>query len=205
MRMVDIGISLNETTTQEDLEEVIDIFKFNQNEYKNGLQTRTSVIPSSLERHSDFLTHPVFSSYHSEHEMLRYLKRLENKDLSLVHSMISLGSCTMKLNATTQMMPLSWPEFGQIHPFVPADQAIGYHEMFDKLSSWLSEITGLYSTSLQPNSGAQGELAGLMVIRALFESREESHRNVTLIPSSAHGTNPGLGNNGRTKGNNYKM
>jgi len=187
----DIGISLNETVTQEDVDDIVDIFKTALNgTVKNNEVAYSVIIKDSLERSSDFLSHPVFSKYHSEHEMLRYMKRLENKDLSLVHSMISLGSCTMKLNATSEMMPLSWPEFGNIHPFVPFDQVSGYHEMFDDLSTWLSEITGFYATSLQPNSGAQGELAGLMVIKAMFESSGQNHRNITLIPTSAHGTNP---------------
>jgi glycine dehydrogenase len=136
------------------------------------------------------MTHPVFSSYHTEHEMLRYLKSLENKDLSLVHSMISLGSCTMKLNATAEMIPVTWPEFGNIHPFAPKDQTEGYQELFRNLNDWLCEVTGFAQMSLQPNSGAQGEYAGLMVIRAYHESRGDSHRNIALIPSSAHGTNP---------------
>jgi glycine dehydrogenase len=187
----DIGISLNETVIQEDIDDILEIFRSSKENHSNEKDIEYSpIIKESLERTSDFLSHPVFSKYHSEHEMLRYMKRLENKDLSLVHSMISLGSCTMKLNATSEMIPLSWPEFGNIHPFVPFDQALGYHEMFDDLSTWLSEITGFYSTSLQPNSGAQGELAGLMVIRAMFESKNEGHRNITLIPTSAHGTNP---------------
>ncbi len=136
------------------------------------------------------MEHPVFNSYHIEHEMLRYIKRLENKDLSLVHSMISLGSCTMKLNATTEMIPVTWPEWGGMHPFAPKEQAKGYQEMFRRLEGWLCEITGFAEISLQPNSGAQGEYAGLMVIRAYHESRGDTHRNVVLIPSSAHGTNP---------------
>lgn len=147
-------------------------------------------LPSALARQSAYLTHPVFSSYHTEHEMLRYLKMLESKDLSLVHSMISLGSCTMKLNATTEMIPVTWPEIGRMHPFAPANQALGYKILFEDLNEWLSEITGFAAMSLQPNSGAQGEYAGLMVIRAYHESRGDSHRNVALIPSSAHGTNP---------------
>jgi len=187
----DIGISINEATTYEDLEDIVNVFEvaLGKSLDKQTIQP-IEVIPQSLSRTSDFLTHPVFQKYHSEHEMLRYMKRLENKDLSLVHSMISLGSCTMKLNATTEMMPLSWPEFGNIHPFVPLDQAEGYQTMFKELSEWLSEICGFHSTSLQPNSGAQGELAGLMVIKAMMENKGEEHRNVTLIPSSAHGTNP---------------
>ncbi|MFM7629959.1 MAG: aminomethyl-transferring glycine dehydrogenase [Algoriphagus sp.] len=147
-------------------------------------------LPKSLVRTSSYLTHPVFNTNHSEHEMLRYIKKLEAKDLSLVHSMISLGSCTMKLNATAEMIPVTWPEFGQIHPFAPIDQTAGYQELFENLRSWLTEITGFADTSLQPNSGAQGEYAGLMVIRAYHLHRGEGHRNVALIPTSAHGTNP---------------
>uniref|UniRef100_UPI0040474AA7 aminomethyl-transferring glycine dehydrogenase n=1 Tax=Algoriphagus sp. TaxID=1872435 RepID=UPI0040474AA7 len=146
--------------------------------------------PTSLVRTSSYLTHPVFNTNHSEHEMLRYIKKLESKDLSLVHSMISLGSCTMKLNATAEMIPVTWPEFGQIHPFAPIDQTEGYQELFTNLRTWLTEITGFADTSLQPNSGAQGEYAGLMVIRAYHLHRGEGHRNVALIPTSAHGTNP---------------
>ena len=146
--------------------------------------------PESLVRKSSYLTHPVFNAHHSEHEMLRYIKKLENKDLSMVHSMIPLGSCTMKLNATAEMIPVTWPELGQLHPFTPADQSLGYQEMIEKLESALKVITGFSGVSLQPNSGAQGEYAGLMVIRAYHQSRKESHRNIVLIPASAHGTNP---------------
>jgi len=144
----------------------------------------------AISRKSSYLEHPVFNQYHAEHEMLRYIKRLENKDLSLVHSMISLGSCTMKLNATAEMIPVTWPEFGQLHPFSPVDQTEGYQELFDNLRTWLTEITGFADTSLQPNSGAQGEYAGLMVIRAYHISRGDTHRDIALIPTSAHGTNP---------------
>src|SRR5690606_16192377 len=136
------------------------------------------------------MSHPVFNTHHSEHEMLRYIKRLENKDLSMVHSMISLGSCTMKLNATAEMVPVTWAEFGNIHPFAPASQTEGYQEMIGSLENWLKEITGFTGVSLQPNSGAQGEYAGLMTIRAWHESRSEGHRVIALIPASAHGTNP---------------
>ncbi|PWK18144.1 glycine dehydrogenase [Arcicella aurantiaca] len=188
-----IGISLDETCTLEDVQNIISVFEkigtaevelsslFDQVDYAFG---------KSFNRTSDFLTHPVFNSYHSEHEMLRYLKQLENKDLSMVHSMISLGSCTMKLNATTEMIPVTWPEFGNIHPFAPKSQVQGYTAMIGDLNDWLSEITGFAAMSFQPNSGAQGEYAGLMVIRAYHESRGDFHRNVALIPSSAHGTNP---------------
>jgi len=187
-----IGISLNEKTTDEDITDILNIFSDTTHLNVSDVKTSNlkSNIPVTLERTSDYMQHEVFNSYYSEHEMLRYLKRLENKDLSLVHSMIALGSCTMKLNATTEMMPLSWNELANIHPFVPLDQTKGYQLMFEKLAEWLSKITGLYTTSLQPNSGAQGEYAGLMVIRAFFQNENQAHRNITLIPSSAHGTNP---------------
>src|SRR6185312_4859029 len=130
------------------------------------------------------------NKFHTEHEMLRYIRRLEAKDLSLCHSMISLGSCTMKLNATSEMFPVTWPEFGRLHPFAPSTQTEGYAELFDDLEKWLAEITGFAAVSLQPNAGSQGEYAGLLVIRAYHESRGEGHRNICLIPTSAHGTNP---------------
>lgn len=189
-----IGISINETTTLSDIEQIINILA--KAEKKQAfldaslIENITLNLPENLIRKSPYLTHPVFNSYHTEHEMLRYIKQLENKDLSLVHSMIPLGSCTMKLNATTEMIPITWVEFGKIHPFAPKEQALGYHEMIETLSKWLAEITGFEAVSLQPNSGAQGEYAGLMVIRAYHESRGEGHRNVALIPASAHGTNP---------------
>jgi glycine dehydrogenase len=191
-----IGISIDETTTEDDIILIANIFAEIRSGGKNTITTLeelpdlNSRIPDSLERKTAFMEHPVFHEYRSEHEMLRYLKRLENKDLSLAHSMISLGSCTMKLNATTEMLPVSWPELSNIHPFVPADQVRGYHEIISILETWLSEITGFSATSLQPNSGAQGEFSGLMVIRAYHESNGQGYRNVTLIPSSAHGTNP---------------
>lgn len=181
-----IGISVDETTTHEDLGRIAEVFGV-----KNSTATvQGSKLAQELQRTSAFLTHPVFNRYHSEHEMLRYIKRLETKDLSMVHSMISLGSCTMKLNATTEMIPVTWPEVGNIHPFAPADQTQGYHKILDNLSEWLKEVTGFTGVSLQPNSGAQGEYAGLMVIRAYHLSRNDGHRNVALIPASAHGTNP---------------
>src|SRR5699024_1937184 len=148
------------------------------------------IIPEGLKRESSFLTHPVFNRYHSEHEMLRYIKSLEAKDLSLCHSMIPLGSCTMKLNATTEMIPVTWPELSNIHTFAPKDLVKCYSEVIGELDTSSSEITGFAKMSMQPNSGAQGEYAGLMVIRAYHESRGEAHRNVCLIPASAHGTNP---------------
>ncbi|MGA9325663.1 MAG: aminomethyl-transferring glycine dehydrogenase, partial [Salegentibacter sp.] len=185
-------ISLNETTTLEDLNEIISVFA-----EVAGKETKTleelngqEAIPSALRRKTDFLTHEVFNAYHSETELMRYIKKLERKDLSLNQSMISLGSCTMKLNAASEMLPLSNPQWGNIHPFVPVEQAEGYQIILKKLEDQLTEITGFSATSLQPNSGAQGEYAGLMVIRAYHESRGEGHRNVCLIPSSAHGTNP---------------
>ena len=147
-------------------------------------------IPVDLVRTSAYLTHEIFNKYRSESDMMRYIKRLENKDLSLTHSMISLGSCTMKLNAASELIPLGWSDWANIHPFVPLNQAQGYQEMLKKLEDDLAEITGFDAVSLQPNSGAQGEYAGLMVIRAYHESRGESNRNICLIPSSAHGTNP---------------
>lgn len=190
-----VGISFDEAKELEDVELVLQIFSEAIGETATfdvsaEAQSVSVELPDALTRTSAYLEHPVFHLYHTEHEMLRYMKRLENKDLSLVHSMISLGSCTMKLNATAEMIPVTWPEFGQMHPFVPKDQAAGYMQLFDELNAWLCEITGFDSISLQPNSGAQGEYAGLMTIRAYHQSRGEDHRNVALIPSSAHGTNP---------------
>lgn len=190
-----IGISFDEAKEVEDVELILNIFaEANGTKLTFNAQSAADSVevsyPESLNRTSEYLDHPVFHLYHTEHEMLRYMKQLENKDLSLVHSMISLGSCTMKLNATAEMIPVTWPEFGQIHPFVPKNQAEGYTQLFDEITEWLSEITGFYTVSLQPNSGAQGEYAGLMTIRAYHEHRGEGHRNIALIPSSAHGTNP---------------
>ncbi len=192
----DIGIAVDETTGIDEIVEILEIFQQAIGRNLNGFDVRSSAnliespIEPSLLRTSTFMTHEVFNSYHSEHEMLRYIKKLENKDLSLVHSMISLGSCTMKLNATSEMIPVTWPEIGSLHPFVPKDQALGYQEMCTALENWLNEITGFAATSLQPNSGAQGEYAGLMVIRAYHQFHGNADRNITLIPSSAHGTNP---------------
>ncbi|WP_207428234.1 aminomethyl-transferring glycine dehydrogenase [Pedobacter sp. SYSU D00535] len=191
-----VTISLDETTSLEDITTIVRFFakvkakSINDVDFdriKTGLAAR---IPAELIRTSDFLTHPVFNTHHSEHEMLRYIKSLEAKDLSLCHSMIPLGSCTMKLNATSEMIPVTWNHFSKIHPFAPTDQVGGYMQVIDELNNWLSEITGFASMSFQPNSGAQGEYAGLMVIRAYHIDRGEGHRNVALIPSSAHGTNP---------------
>ncbi|MDE0317109.1 MAG: aminomethyl-transferring glycine dehydrogenase [Candidatus Poribacteria bacterium] len=182
-----IGISLDETTTRTDVDDLIQLFTENA----TGSQAAASVeIPLELKRKSACLTHPVFNSYHSETEMLRYIHRLQAKDLSLVNAMIPLGSCTMKLNATTEMVPVTWQEFGGLHPFVPSEQAQGYHILFEQLEKWLAEITGYSAISLQPNAGSQGEYAGLLVIRKYHQSRNEAHRDVCLIPTSAHGTNP---------------
>ena len=189
-----IGISFDQAKEPEDVEEIFDIFSrvFDAPKPDTGsLQGKVKThYPGKFSRSTEFLTHQVFNSYHSEHEMLRYLKRLENRDISLTHSMISLGSCTMKLNATTEMLPISWPELSDIHPFAPDDQAEGYHQIIRELSDWLCEITGYDSISMQPNSGAQGEYTGLLTIRAYLDAKGESDRNVTIIPSSAHGTNP---------------
>jgi glycine dehydrogenase len=187
-----VGIALDETTSIEDVKTILGIFASAENKktIEASVNGQEITWPASLIRKSSYLTHPIFSSHHSEHEMLRYIKKLENKDLSMVHSMISLGSCTMKLNATAEMIPVTWPELGGIHPFAPADQTEGYKEIITNLENWLKEITSFTGVSLQPNSGAQGEYAGLMVIRAYHESRKDGHRNISLIPASAHGTNP---------------
>ncbi len=190
-----MGIALDETTTMEDLEDLTAIFASDASAAVNVQDVGTAVadrsaVPSSLRRETPFLTHPVFHRYRSETEMLRYLKRLEISDLSLTSAMIPLGSCTMKLNATTQMIPVTWPEFGSLHPFAPKGQARGYAQLFDDLERQLAEITGLPAVSLQPNAGSQGEFAGLLVIRAYQRARGEGQRQVCLIPLSAHGTNP---------------
>ena len=189
-----INISLDETTTQRDVLEILYIFTSLKNEDAAVMEFDEEAllenIPSSLTRTSPYLSHPVFNSHHSESEMMRYLKQLENKDLSLNSSMISLGSCTMKLNAATELIPVSWPEFSAIHPFAPKNQWKGYKQIITELEQWLSNITGFAATSLQPNSGAQGEYAGLLVIKAYHADKKEPQRNVMLIPISAHGTNP---------------
>src|SRR5690606_11726154 len=185
-----VGISLDETTTPSDVDDIIAIFSASAPSGSDSAGGEVRTLPGAMKRSDAFLTHPVFNKYRSEHEMLRYLKRLENKDLSMVHSMIPLGSCTMKLNATTEMTPITWPELADIHPFVPVEQAAGYQEMIRNLEAWLREITGFSGVSLQPNSGAQGEFTGLMVIRAYHQSRGDERRNIALIPASAHGTNP---------------
>lgn len=186
-----VGVSFDESHTVADANKVVKLFAELNNSSETSIEEDFQVdFPTSLMRKTGFLEHPVFNLYHSEHELLRYMKRLENKDLSLVHSMISLGSCTMKLNATSEMIPVTWPEFANIHPFAPKDQAEGYGELIGELHDWLVEITGFHSVSFQPNSGAQGEYAGLMVIKSYLEGTGQPNRTVALIPSSAHGTNP---------------
>ncbi|MGO3708182.1 MAG: aminomethyl-transferring glycine dehydrogenase [Mesonia hippocampi] len=187
-----VSITLNETTTLEDLNNIIRVFAEAAGKETITLKNLTEGILDTheLARTSPFLTNEVFNAYHSETELMRYLKKLERKDLALNHSMIALGSCTMKLNAAAEMLPLSNPKWGNIHPFAPTDQAEGYHQVLKGLEDQLTEITGFYATSLQPNSGAQGEYAGLMTIRKYHDSRGDQHRNICLIPSSAHGTNP---------------
>jgi glycine dehydrogenase len=197
-----ISIALDETKTLADVKEIFKIFQgitegldakkktaFTTavKSWEKNLELR---LPENLIRQSEYMTHPVFNTHHTEHSMLRYMKALENKDLSMVHSMIPLGSCTMKLNATAEMIPVTWAEFGGIHPFAPREQAEGYSELFKNLEAWLCEVTGFAAVSLQPNSGAQGEYAGLMTIRNYLIAKGEGHRNVALIPASAHGTNP---------------
>lgn len=185
-----ILIALDETTTQEGIEKIVAIFAQVMKKQAPSIGTKADSKLENFKRTSDFMSHEVFKKYHTETELMRYIKRLENKDLSLNHSMIALGSCTMKLNAASELLPLSWPEFGSVHPFVPKDQAQGFQALIKHLEDYLSECTGFHATSLQPNSGAQGEYAGLMVIKAYHESRGEGKRNVALIPASAHGTNP---------------
>ena len=184
-----IAIALDETVTGADIGDLVDVLALGR-PVPVMRADAPPVIPAGLARSSGYLTHPVFSRYRSETEMLRYLKKLEDRDLSLTSAMIPLGSCTMKLNATTEMKGVTWPEFGRIHPFAPREQAAGYAEMFATLETWLSEITGFAATSLQPNAGSQGEFAGLLVIRAYHRSRGDGHRTTCLIPASAHGTNP---------------
>ena len=202
LRVIDartVGISLDETTTVAEVRGLVSLFgpiaaieptlaELYTQLGASGEKVADYAPP--FQRQSAFLTHAVFNSYHTEHEMLRYIRRLEEKDLSLCHSMISLGSCTMKLTATTQMLPVSWPEWSRLHPFAPAPQTVGYQRLIRDLETWLAEITGFAAVSLQPNAGSQGEYAGLLAIRAYHESRGQSQRNICLIPTSAHGTNP---------------
>src|SRR5215813_4065636 len=188
-----LGIALDETTGEDDVRRLMEVFVGHERlpfTIRDLSQTVSTTYPANLARTSPFLTHEVFNRYHSEHEMLRYLNRLQARDLSLTHSMIPLGSCTMKLNATAEMLPVTWPEFARMHPFAPLEQSKGYQELFRQLENWLAEINGFYAVSLQPNAGSQGEYAGLMVIRAYHRSQGEFHRDACLIPVSAHGTNP---------------
>ncbi len=178
-----LTVALDETTTEADLKDLLEIFGAKA-------EAGDEPIPAALKRTSKFMTHKVFSEHRSETEMLRYLRKLEGKDLSLVHSMIPLGSCTMKLNAAAEMLPVTWPELGKLHPFAPADQTQGYAEVTGQLEKWLAEITGFHAVSLQPNAGSQGEYAGLLAIRGALDARGQSHRKTCLIPVSAHGTNP---------------
>ena len=188
-----IMIALDEVSTEDEIRRLMEVFSghnrlpFQMRDLSQSVDTR---FPANLTRTSTYLTHEVFHRYHSEHEMLRYIHRLGAKDLSLVHSMIPLGSCTMKLNGTTEMLPVTWPEFSRLHPFAPIEQTKGYRKLFHQLEAWLAEITGFSAVTLQPNAGSQGEYTGLMVIRAYHRSRGEEHRDVCLIPLSAHGTNP---------------
>lgn len=191
-----VGISLDEATTAKDIQDLLGIFSLGRVEpnavgslVSEGTASSTG-IPAGLQRTTPYLSHPVFNTYHSETEMLRYIHKLQEKDISLTRSMIPLGSCTMKLNATAEMIPVTWNEFSQVHPFAPREQTTGYQTLFSQLESWLSEITGFAGVSLQPNAGSQGEYAGLLVIRKYHQSRDEGNRNICLIPKSAHGTNP---------------
>lgn len=188
-----VCIAIDETFSEEDFHTILKIFSKAGNttpQNDNKYDAAPSAIPASLQRKSPFMENHVFNAYQSEHELLRYMKLLENKDLSLTHSMISLGSCTMKLNATAEMAPVTWPEIANLHPFAPKSQASGYTEIIERLSQWLAEITGFEAISFQPNSGAQGEYAGLLAIRSYHLERNDKHRDIALIPSSAHGTNP---------------
>ncbi len=186
-----VGVALDECTSEAELIALASCFAGSkQAPGLAAMGKAASTIPAGLKRSSSFMTHPVFHRYHSETELLRYINRLMSRDLSLAQSMISLGSCTMKLNATAEMIPVTWSEFGRMHPFVPKEQALGYHEMFTQLESWLAEITGFSAVSLQPNAGSQGEYTGLLVIRAYHEHRGDKHRDICLIPETAHGTNP---------------
>ena len=190
----EVAIALNEVTSQEDIEEIIKLFKEqtpcekSKNKFSHPSIERG--IPQELMRTSCFLTHPVFNSYHSETEMLRYIFKLQSRDLSLAYSMIPLGSCTMKLNATAEMIPVTWPKIAQIHPFAPPEQTQGYLEVLTQLENWLAQCVGMDATSLQPNAGSQGEYTGLLIIKKYHQSQGQAHRNICLIPQSAHGTNP---------------
>jgi glycine dehydrogenase len=187
-----LGVSIDETTTIEDVDTLRHGFFAGGRLIDGGFRVNESELSynAKLARRSPFLTHPIFNTYHSETELLRYIFKLQSRDLSLAYGMIPLGSCTMKLNATSEMLPVTWPEFANLHPYAPADQTKGYQRLFNDLENWLAEITGFAAVSLQPNAGSQGEYAGLLAIRAYHESRGQGHRNICLIPTSAHGTNP---------------
>jgi glycine dehydrogenase len=184
-----VCIALDSTATGQDIQDLLQIFQC-EADVEALLKDSDAPVAAEFARSSPYMEHPAFNSYHSETEMMRYLQRLQEKDLSLVHSMIPLGSCTMKLNSTTEMIPVTWPEFGQIHPFVPTDQALGYQRLFNDLETWLGNLTGFDAVSLQPNAGSQGEYAGLLVIRRYQQQRGQAQRDICLIPTSAHGTNP---------------
>ena len=196
LRLVDadhLGVSFDQSTRRDELQRLLSVFRTNaavELDIDSIDQTVTEVIPKPLQRTSAYLTHPVFEMYHSETEMLRYLRQLQSKDIALDRSMIALGSCTMKLNATTEMIPVTWRNFSLLHPFAPLEQAQGYQQLFEELEAMLAEITGFDAVSLQPNAGSQGEYAGLLAIAGYHASRGESHRDICLIPLSAHGTNP---------------
>ena len=185
----DVTISFAEPHTQDDVDLILSLFEQLSDSSPTN-ESHSIALSADLKRADNVLTQPIFNRYHSESKMMRYLKKLENKDLSLVHSMIPLGSCTMKLNAASELIPITNPSFSNLHPFAPLNQVEGYHTMFDELSEALCECTGFAGMSLQPNSGAQGEYTGLMVIRAYHESRGDFQRKIMIIPSSAHGTNP---------------
>jgi glycine dehydrogenase len=189
-----VGISLDETITRDDIALLVKIFGGADVDFDSLDKDAADAYPAALARTSAYLTHPTFNRYHAEHEMLRYLRALADKDLALDRTMIPLGSCTMKLNATSEMIPVTWPEFSNIHPFAPDDQTVGYREMIGQLEAMLCAVTGYAGVSLQPNAGSQGEYAGLLIIKKYHESRGEGHRNICLIPSSAHGTNPASAN-----------
>ena len=191
-----VGISLHEATTTKDVQDLLEVFALERKQptgFENLVMedaVPAAELPVALQRNTPYLSHPVFNTYHSETEMLRYIHRLQEKDISLTRSMIPLGSCTMKLNATAEMIPVTWKEFSLVHPFAPSEQTSGYHTLFSQLESWLAEITGFAGISLQPNAGSQGEYSGLLVIRKYHRSRGDGNRNICLIPKSAHGTNP---------------
>ena len=185
-----VCLSFNEALSSEDLDKIISAFTDFINSNPGDYHPSDVDIPDKLKRQSDFLNHPIFKMHRSETSFMRYLYKLQMKDIGLQNSMIPLGSCTMKLNSAAEMIPVSWPEFNSIHPFAPLDQAKGYQMLFESLSHWLKEVTGFDAISLQPNAGAQGEYSGLLAIKKYLENKGEKQRNICLIPTSAHGTNP---------------